>query len=221
MEESCRVLSSSVIPFAIEMHTQTLYMLLAQAETCNSASGRPQGSWGDLGGTCEPGETSEMTGAREFLEESLCTVCVTGDRNVSTRVMQTMLEDTLYEGKYFMRLRLFYTTHDSLQDGSCRGPQYCRDFYLKETIFDPTVGGRFDTARRKMMDDARQAGQDHGSCPVAPQFLEKTHLQWFSFDHLIDLLAGHGRHRHIHIQRRFLAPLRIFVKSLLQFIPEL
>ena len=220
MEDSCRVLSSSVIPFAIEPHTQTIYMLLAQAESCSS-TGRPHGSWGDLGGTCEPGETSEIAGAREFLEESLCTVCITGDRNVSTRVMQTMLEDTLCEGQYFMRLRLFYITQASNKGDTCQCQRYCRDFYLKETTFDPTVERRFDAARRKMMDNARELGQDRESCAVAPQLLEKVHLQWFSLDHLIDLLAGHGRHRHIHIQRRFMAPLRIFVKSLLQFIPEL
>ena len=120
--------------------------------------------WGDLGGACDPGETSEQTAAREFVEESLCTVNCS-KRRYAARNIQSNLQHELYEGRFFLRLRLFYEeglehkldapasddyTAD-VDDHHLPARTHCRDFYLKEIPFDPSISQRFEELRTTLL----------------------------------------------------------------------
>ena len=189
-------------------------------------SGANAGIWGHVGGSSEPGESSETTAAREFAEETLGIVKY-GPKRPSVSIFSQM-ESELIAGRYFLRLRLKYTDDNIGEENT----HFC-DFFLKEFPFDPSVCVRFEDLRNEIL--RVPEGTDRKSlsasirnhpalsyeqCVVPPQFLEKNALQWFSLDHIMDLVSGNGYYRDIRVRRTFLPALRVAVSHLLQFVPE-
>lgn len=247
MFETCLLRSSAIIPFAVETATQTIYILLAQTARACRRSGMSGATWGDLGGGCEGGETSECTAAREFAEESLGAVN-THLHHESTSALHSSIESELLDGSFYLRIRIFYrdvkASDSSLsyevgneiaqeQSTNSTVPTHCRDFYLKEFPFDASISKRFNELREGLLRVPEGIDrsllpplvQDHpaldgDNCIIGPQFLEKQNLQWFSLDHAMDLVAGNGYHRGVRIRLGFLAPLRTIVSELLCFVPD-
>lgn len=206
--------SAAIIPFALETTTQTVYILLARI--ADSRNHRTD-VWGDLGGTREVSERPEETAAREFIEESLAVV---KQFECAEQVAQELLA-----GRFFLRVRLHFT-HPSL--GS-----YCKDFYLKEVPFDPSISHRFTEMREALLrvpegidrsllpEDLRNhpALKDSPDCVVAPHFLEKSGMQWFSMDHCVDILQNMGQFGDVRIRSSFAPALRLAVTELMRFVP--
>ena len=207
--------SVAIIPFSLEKATQTIYILLARAATARQGYRPRIEVWGDLGGTPEPGETSEQTAAREFVEESLGCVHV-----------GTCLEEQLIQGKFFLLVRLHFQL-----EGVGR---FHRDFYLKEIPFDPAITHRFAEMREALL--RVPEGISHDVLPpglrnhvalvnsphsiIAPQFLEKQALRYFSLDHIMDLISNRGQIKETRLRASFTPALRVAVSELLRFVPE-
>jgi hypothetical protein len=231
MTESYTLRSSAFLPFAIEKSTQTIYVLLAQIASSSRRGCVSTALWGDLGGTCEGGESSEKTAAREFAEESLSAVRLSTECR-SVRGQCEWLENELNNGRFFLRLRITYG--EGIEQGSGETINtHCRDFYMKEIPFDPSISQRFEEIRKSLLKvpegiDRRfldpslrdHPALDQEDCIIAPHFLEKQKLQWFSLDRLMDILAGNGRHRGIRLRRGFIPALEVAVSELLRFVPE-
>jgi hypothetical protein len=193
--------------------------------------------WGDLGGCGEAGESSERTAAREFAEESLGAVNL-GTSRLSGHIVGSQLERELREGMFFLRLRIFYMDGtdpgtDQTEPATKAHPTHCRDFYLKEIPFDPSMSPRFDSLRetllrvpegidRECLPPSIRAHPaiDSESCILSSRFLEKQHLRWFSLDHTMDIVTGNGCHLDVRVRRSFLPALRVAVAELLRFVPE-
>jgi 8-oxo-dGTP pyrophosphatase MutT (NUDIX family) len=213
--------SVSIIPFALEDATQTIYILLARI-----ASRRPGPStWGDLGGTPELGESPFETAAREFEEETLSAVHVAHLRH-SDRTQQHQIVQQLKTGHYFLHVRLHFHLEGT--------GDFHRDFYLKQVPFDPSVSRRFAQTREALLCVTEGSNPDtlpssirthpailHSTnCIVAPRFLEKSALRWLSLDHIMDLIQHQGQYRDIRLKSSFVPALRVATGELLRFIPE-
>jgi hypothetical protein len=208
--------SVAIIPFSLEEATQTIYILLAQVATGPRRGSRLRPEvWGDLGGTPEAGELPEDTAAREFMEESLG--CVQAG---------PFLSNQLQKGKFFLRVRL----HFELKGYG----RFHRDFYLKQIPFDSSISTRFAATRKALLciPNAIPHGlispklRDHITSvssayrTIAPQFLEKQALRYFSIDHIMDIISNQGQLRETRLRGSFTPALRVAVAELLRFVPE-
>jgi len=192
--------SSTIVPFCVHVPSQTVYIVLAQI--ARTQSGR-SAAWGDLGGVPGNNESSESTAAREFYEESLG---VFGELK---------MEENLMTGQYLIKCTFQY------DDGSHS------DYYVVEVPFDRMMAKRFRTIREELLllpegfnveflPDYLRDKISGGN--VGDEFFEKQALDWFSLDHLMDILSESSTI----IRPSFSQPLSYIVSELLDllYVPD-
>jgi hypothetical protein len=189
-----RVQSAGIIPFAVEPVTHTIYVLLARSATFRVES-HQQGSFGDLGGHIKDEDRGDPArcAAREFSEESLCKLRLRGSTAMNTRLCRQRTLDALQEGDFSFMLDHDFGTHRTVH-------------YVVCVPFDARVHENFSRTRRALLkvppgtlrSDLPRNLQSHPAltcettCSVNGDYLEKDQLQWFSLDHLIELIGARG-----------------------------
>lgn len=205
-KHTCRIIGSSILPFAIDPKFNSLYFLLARERSVPGWEGSD--TWSDFGGGkkfCDVDDAD--VAAREFQEESLAVVRYRPDEPALPRADYDGIAQGLRGGHYTFKCHA-YTPN--------RKARYTT--FVKQIPFDAAVGRAHATAAALLRSIRSNGGRSttyahpaiDGDGRVNEDFLEKTALRWWSVPQLL------SRHKRVHdalrpsFERRLQVILREF-----------
>lgn len=208
--------SAGILCYAMPPSSDEIYFLLARnqptksvdAEIAGGQGSRKKRHWSDFAGKTEGDETPERTAAREFYEEGMglvCTCPIDGECKLSLHKPSyiSQVAESLSKGEYTAKLRVC-VNHGACADGRQR--KY-HTTYVRRVRWDPDLPSDFSSMRGKLL-TCPHAVQDHPavmraacgetgstSLSVAPEYLEKEVLQYWSVARLREVLLEGGAYK--------------------------
>ncbi len=209
-------ITGGILCFSVEPKTQNIYVLLGR-ETCFEQMDSSQGSWCDFGGKIDASESAISGAAREFSEESLCTVKMFfKQEHTYTHYIDT-IKQMLQDENYFLKISIILPQKD--------GSEHVRVYYLKEIPWQPDIEEKFSEIRSKLRtvesNGVPCSLRNHPAIKedntVNRHFLEKHSIGWWSIDRLAEVVRNRGKYKHHRFRRSFLPILRLIVHKLQNF----
>lgn len=232
--------TAGLVCYSIEPRTSTIYILLGK----EIKRGMHRGRWCDFGGHVEQGESLEKAAAREFSEESLCTIemdvaqkyCEKSHaRSMPFAHYQSYVEDMLQKQQYTFKLKI---VDDTLCWDSQQNQRVTRIYFIKRIPWQPNVVDYFRALRSTLMKmqymqiegepNACLASEEIRAHPalfpvrnghlieykVDASYLEKQQIEMWSMDRLEEVCENGHRYKQQFFRKSFVSALKIIIEKL-------
>ena len=209
--------SYSVVCISKDPQTECMYMLLGK-ENAKYRSGK----WCSFGGHGYAAEDPCTAAAREFAEESCCTIMLNTDIQPSFDSYISTVCEILHNKEYIMRIETSETPS--------------RIYFVIEVPFQPNVHERFSSTlnilkilyatgeacqvnehlvmnRLFQLHPAITDGVRPGVLSVRKEYMEKQTVGYWSFDRLRDVVNSNGRHKNEYFVSKFLPVIRTILDA--------
>lgn len=221
--EKMKFLTAGIVCYSVEPKTQNIYVLLGQ-ETCFYNLSLDRGVWCDFGGKIDPGEDILDAAAREFSEESLCTIKLFGSKqHIMSSDYIKEVRQMLANEDYFLKVSVILPPEDIRER--------VKVYFLKEIPWQPNLPQRFNKTRDlflNVLDNSNHTipyyarhhpGLDFvskGKVLANKHFIEKFAVQWWSLERLREVLHYKRQFKNIRFRTSFIPVLKIIIKQLTQ-----
>lgn len=211
-------ITAGIICFSVEPYTRNVYVLLGR-ETRFDQMDSDDGLWCDFGGKINPGESIDGAAAREFSEESLCTIQLSKDKLHHFKGYKDRIKKMIQDERYFLKIAIILPPRND-------DVEYIKVYYLKEVRWQPDVGSKFARIRSQLLENIPYSLRNHPAIKlheiskevsVNQHFLEKHAIHWWRIDRLVEVVRNNGVYKHHRFRRSFLPALRTVVSTLCDY----
>ena len=229
-----RPVTAGIVCYSVNPKTEMIYLLLGK----EARNGKIVGRWCDFGGSLTDDETAEDGAAREFCEETMCTIDL-GRLSKDTIPVHHSVFSRFPSFSHYMQYvqhMLKNEQYTAKVKVVCEraGERVYRDYFLKRVAWQPRAIEYFNATRSSLLRAHHLYCQERPNkhvishylamhpalvhhadvCAVNCDFLEKQQIMYWSLDRLEEVLQDNGQWRHQVFRQSFLPALRIIVDQL-------